>query len=98
MFKWGLLVSKFRRELILMWHLLRDARTPVSAKFVALAAALYIISPIDLVSDFLPVLGWIDDGIVALILMKVAQRLLPPDLLASLKAKMDTRQTNQKGA
>lgn len=98
MFKWGLLLSKFRRELMLMWHLVRDARTPVGAKLVALAAALYIISPIDLVSDFLPVLGSLDDGVVALILMKVAQGLLPPDLLAAMKAKLDARQTNQKDA
>lgn len=95
MFKWGLLLSKFRRELLLMWHLLRDARTPKGAKLVALAAALYIISPIDLISDFLPVLGWLDDGMVALVLFKWAQRLLPEDLLAALQAKLDERQAEQ---
>jgi uncharacterized membrane protein YkvA (DUF1232 family) len=92
MLKWGLLLSKFRRELMLMWHLLRDARTPVSAKLIAIAAGLYIVSPIDIVSDFLPVLGWLDDGLVALVLFKLAQRLLPDDLLAALKAKLDARQ------
>jgi uncharacterized membrane protein YkvA (DUF1232 family) len=92
MLKWGLLLSKFHRELMLMWHLLRDARTPVSAKLIAIAAGLYIVSPIDIVSDFLPVLGWLDDGLVALVLFKLAQRLLPDDLLAALKAKLDARQ------
>jgi uncharacterized membrane protein YkvA (DUF1232 family) len=91
MFKLGLLFAKFRKELLLMWALLRDARTPASAKLVAVLAAVYVLSPIDLVTDFIPILGWIDDGIVALLLFKFAQRLLPPDLLASLKAKLDER-------
>jgi uncharacterized membrane protein YkvA (DUF1232 family) len=91
MFKLGLLLAKFRKELLLMWALLRDARTPASAKLVAIFAALYVISPVDLVTDFIPLLGWLDDGIVALVLFKFAQRLLPADLLASLKAKLDAR-------
>jgi uncharacterized membrane protein YkvA (DUF1232 family) len=94
MFKLGLLFTKFRKELMLMWALLRDARTPVSAKLVAIAAALYVISPVDLITDFLPILGWVDDGIVALLLFKLAQRLLPADLLAALKAQHDTRSSS----
>ena len=88
MFKLALLFSKFRQELLLMWALLRDARTPLAAKLVAIAAALYVISPVDLITDFLPLLGWVDDGIVALLLFKLAQRLLPVDLLAALKSKL----------
>lgn len=92
MFKLGLLLTKFRKELLLVWALLRDARSPVSAKLVAIFAALYVISPIDLVPDVIPLLGWLDDGIVAMLLFKLAQRLLPADLLASLKAKLDARE------
>ncbi len=91
MFKLGLLLTKFRKELLLVWAMLRDSRTPASAKLVALLAALYVISPIDVVPDVIPLLGWLDDGIVALMLFKFAQRLLPADLLASLKAKLDER-------
>ena len=91
MFKLGLLFTQFRKELLLMWALLRDARTPVSAKLVAIAAAIYVISPVDLITDFLPILGWVDDGIVAFLLFKLAQRLLPADLLAALKAQHDAR-------
>jgi uncharacterized membrane protein YkvA (DUF1232 family) len=91
MFKLGLLLTKFRKELLLVWALLRDARSPASAKLVAILAALYVISPVDLVPDVIPLLGWLDDGIVAMLLFKLAQRLLPADLLASLKAKLDVR-------
>ena len=94
MFKLGLLFTQFRKELLLMWALLRDGRTPLSAKLVAIAAALYVLSPVDLITDFLPILGWVDDGIVAFLLFKLAQRLLPADLLAALKAKLDARRSS----
>ena len=91
MWKLGLLWAKFRKELILAWAILRDVRTPASAKLATIAAVLYVISPIDLVPDFIPILGWIDDGLVAILLLKLAQKLLPVDLLASLKATLDQR-------
>jgi uncharacterized membrane protein YkvA (DUF1232 family) len=88
MFKLGLLWARCRKELILAWAILRDARTPASAKLATIAAILYVLSPIDLVPDVIPILGWLDDGIVAMLLLKLAQRLLPAELLAALKAKM----------
>lgn len=91
MFKLGVLLTKFRKELLLVWAMLRDARTPTSAKLAAIAAVIYVISPVDLVPDVLPILGWLDDGVMALLLFKLAQKFLPDDLLASLKAKVDGR-------
>jgi uncharacterized membrane protein YkvA (DUF1232 family) len=91
MLRWGLLLTRFRKELLLAWSILRDARTPTSAKLATLAAVLYVLSPVDVLPDLIPVLGWLDDGILAVLLLKLAQRLLPGDLLASLKAKIDQR-------
>jgi uncharacterized membrane protein YkvA (DUF1232 family) len=89
MFKLGLMLAKFRKEILLMWYLVRDARAPLSAKWVAVFAALYVISPVDLITDFLPIIGWLDDSIVAYLLFKLAQRLLPADVLTALKTKRD---------
>jgi uncharacterized membrane protein YkvA (DUF1232 family) len=91
MFKLGALWLRFRKELMLAWAILRDSRTPASAKLATIVAVLYVISPIDVVPDFIPLLGWLDDGVMAVILLKLAQRLLPEDLLATLKAKLDQR-------
>ena len=91
MWKPGLLWAKFRKELILAWAILRDVRTPASAKLATIAAVLYVISPIDLVPDFIPILGWLDDGLISILLLKLAQKLLPEDLLASLKTTLDQR-------
>ena len=64
--------------LLLMWsgiprllgRLVRDRRVPLRAKLLLLATAVYIISPIDLVPDMIPLHGWIDD-LLALLLSGV---------------------------
>jgi uncharacterized membrane protein YkvA (DUF1232 family) len=89
MLRWSLLLTRFRKELLLAWAILKDARTPASAKLATLAAVLYVLSPVDLLPDLMPILGWLDDGVVALILLKLAQSLLPDELLALLKAKIN---------
>jgi uncharacterized membrane protein YkvA (DUF1232 family) len=91
MFKLGVLLTKFRHELRLVWAMLRDARTPATAKIAVLLALIYVLSPFDLVPDVIPILGWLDDGLVAYLLFQMAQRLLPADLLAALKARLATK-------
>jgi len=91
MWKLGRLLTSLRKELLLAWNLLRDPRTPGAAKLVTVLALLYVVSPIDLVSDFIPVLGWIDDGVIAWLLLQLAFRFLPPELMAALRAKVQAR-------
>ena len=91
MWKLVRLWALFRRELALVWALLRDPRAPASSKAVAILAILYVLSPVDLVSDLIPVLGWIDDGVVAVLLLRLAMRFLPEDVHAALKARLDQR-------
>jgi uncharacterized membrane protein YkvA (DUF1232 family) len=93
MFKLGLLWARFRKELLLAWAILRDVRTPASAKLATIAALVYLVSPVDLIPDVIPLLGWLDDGIVAILLLKLAKRLLPQELLASFEAKLEARNT-----
>ncbi|MEN5181593.1 DUF1232 domain-containing protein [Comamonas testosteroni] len=91
MWKLGRLLTMFRKEFLLAWAVLRDPRAPKVAKLVTVLAALYVISPVDLVSDFIPVLGWLDDGVIAYLLLQLALRFLPEELLASLRARVDAR-------
>jgi uncharacterized membrane protein YkvA (DUF1232 family) len=91
MWKLGRIIAMFRKELLLAWAVLRDPRTPGAAKLTTVLAILYVISPVDLVSDFIPVLGWLDDGLIAYVLLQLAFRFLPPDLLAALRARVDAR-------
>lgn len=91
MWKLGVLWAKFRKELTMVWLMMRNPRTPTAAKLVAVLAVLYVISPVDLIPDVVPILGWLDDGVIALLLMQLALKFLPADLYASLKAQVDKR-------
>ena len=91
MWKLGRLFTMFRKELLMAWALLRDPRAPKSAKVVIVLAALYVLSPIDLVPDAIPILGWLDDGLIAYVLLQLAFKFLPADLMASIEAVVGDR-------
>ena len=89
--KLGRIITVFRKELLLAWAVLRDVRTPKAAKLAVVLAILYVISPIDLVSDFIPILGWLDDGLIAYLLLQAAFKFLPAELYSALRSKVESR-------
>ena len=82
-----LLLLRFRSEAKMVWALLRDPATPPAAKLVAILGLVYLVSPIDLIPDFVPILGWLDDGVVLAALLALAYKMLPRELYESLRAK-----------
>ncbi|MBK5568309.1 YkvA family protein [Ensifer sp. SSB1] len=72
---------QIKRDVVALWFAARDPRTPISAKFVAGAVAAYALSPVDLIPDFIPVLGYLDDLIVVPLGILLAVRLVPPALM-----------------
>ena len=85
MWKLGRLLTMFRKELLLAWAVLRDPRSPKAAKIATVLAALYVISPIDFIPDTITILGWLDDGMIGYLLLQLAFKFLPDELLASLR-------------
>ncbi len=77
------------RDAKVLWIAARDPRTPAKAKAVAAAIAAYALSPVDLIPDFLPFIGWLDDLIIVPLGIRYAMRLIPPDLLAEFRARAD---------
>ena len=74
-----------KRDIIALWLAARDPRTPVMAKIVAGCVAAYALSPIDLIPDFIPVLGYLDDLLLVPLGIWIAIRLIPPALMAELR-------------
>lgn len=62
-----------------------DPRVPRSAKLLAMAVVAYALSPIDLIPDFIPVLGYLDDLIIVPLGVRLVIRLIPDDVWADLK-------------
>lgn len=65
----------------------RDPRVPWLAKAVAALTVAYALSPIDLIPDFIPVLGYLDDLVLVPLGLAMAIRLIPPALLAEHRAR-----------
>ena len=71
-----------KRDAHAVWLAAHDPRTPWYAKAVAMAVAAYAFSPIDLIPDFIPVIGYLDDLILVPAGLWLALRLNPPEVLA----------------
>jgi len=74
--------SAFKRELIVYEHVLRDKRTPVVAKLFLGLAIGYLLMPFDLIPDFIPVIGHLDDVVILPALVFVALRCIPRQIVS----------------
>lgn len=74
-----------KRDVVALWLAAGDPRVPFLAKLVATATAAYALSPIDLIPDFIPVLGLLDDLILLPAGIWLALRLIPPEVMTDLR-------------
>jgi uncharacterized membrane protein YkvA (DUF1232 family) len=75
-----------KRDVVAIYLAARDPRVPWYAKAMALAVAGYALSPIDLIPDFIPVLGYLDDLVIVPLGIAVVRRLIPVALLDEHRA------------
>ena len=80
-----------KKDVIALSIATRDPRTPWIAKAVAMAVVAYALSPIDLIPDFIPVIGYLDDLIIVPLGIMLAIRLIPPDLMSEFRQAAATR-------
>jgi len=85
--------QSLKRDVLALWLAARDPRTPWYAKAVAASAAAYALSPIDLIPDFIPVLGYLDDLLIVPLGIALAIRLIPVDLMAEFRTEANQRDT-----
>jgi uncharacterized membrane protein YkvA (DUF1232 family) len=77
------------RDTVLLWYACRNPATPKAAKLGALLLVMYIVSPIDLIPDTLPVLGWLDDVAVLAFAIPAVLKLVPQPALQQANAATD---------
>ena len=75
------ILRKLQRELKVYRLVVSDSRTPKVAKILFAAALLYAVSPLDLIPDFIPVIGFLDDVIIIPALILLALRLTPKGIV-----------------
>jgi uncharacterized membrane protein YkvA (DUF1232 family) len=72
--------ARLATRLLALWKLVRHPETPRAPKLIALFVLAYALSPIDLIPDFIPVIGLLDDMILVPMGIALAVRLTPPHL------------------
>jgi uncharacterized membrane protein YkvA (DUF1232 family) len=79
--------AALKREIFALYLATRDPRTPWYAKAFVICVVAYALSPIDLIPDPIPVLGYLDDLLLLPLGIYVALRLIPREVLAECRAK-----------
>lgn len=82
---------RLKRDVVAVWLAARDPRVPWQVKALAVLVAAYALSPIDLIPDFIPVLGLLDDLLLVPAGIWLVVRLLPPHLMAELRHAAEQR-------
>ena len=77
---------QFRTELMMLWRAFLTPETPLWLKGLMLLVPLYLISPLDIIPDFIPLAGWLDDIVVIPLLVSWIVSLLPQRSPASPRA------------
>jgi uncharacterized membrane protein YkvA (DUF1232 family) len=90
-----------RRDVVALFLAARDARTPWYAKVAAGVVAAYALSPIDLIPDFIPIIGYLDDLVLVPLGIWMVVRLIPDELMGEFRAeaaRINTRPRSLAGA
>jgi len=80
-----------KRDIYALFLAARDPRVPWYVKGLAAVTAAYALSPIDLVPDFIPVLGYLDDVIILPLAIALVVRLIPQEVMAELRTEAAAR-------
>jgi uncharacterized membrane protein YkvA (DUF1232 family) len=85
--RWKVKVRKLKEDIYTLYLAYRDPRVPFLARVVLIITVAYAFSPIDLIPDFIPVLGYLDDLILLPLGIWLSIRLLPEEVVREYRAK-----------
>lgn len=88
LFAWA---KRLKRDAMTLWFACQHPGTPWYAKAIGAFVVAYALSPIDLIPDFIPVLGYVDDILLLPGLIWLAIRLTPANVIASCRQQSDER-------
>ena len=83
---WKARAAQLKTDIPAVFLALRDPETPAMAKAFAAITVAYALSPIDLIPDFIPVLGYLDDVLLLPALIALTARCIPPEVFSRCRA------------
>jgi len=91
--RWRAWAKGLEREVVALYFAAIDRRTPWPVRALALVVVAYAVSPIDLIPDFIPILGYLDDLILVPLGLLVVRALIPADVMNECRARADEEST-----
>ena len=79
----------FKKDVLILWFSAKNPKTPLAPKAICIFIVAYALSPIDLIPDFIPVLGYVDDLILLPILIWSAITLIPNIIIQDSRAQAE---------
>jgi uncharacterized membrane protein YkvA (DUF1232 family) len=81
---------RLKRDAYALYFVMRDRRTPWYVRAVAATVVAYALSPFDLIPDFVPVLGYLDDLVIVPLGVALVVKMVPADVLADCRAQAES--------
>jgi uncharacterized membrane protein YkvA (DUF1232 family) len=94
---WLARTRRFQQQALALYMALRDSRTPLFSKMLAVMAVAYAISPVDLLPDPVPLLGMVDDALLVPLGLWLAARMIPAEVMADCRAELAARRQARRG-
>ena len=92
MFKnWKAMAEKFEIETYALYLAYKDPRVPLRIKVVILLVIAYLLSPIDLIPDFIPVLGYLDDFLLITVGIPILLKMVPKEIMNEHRENAETK-------
>jgi uncharacterized membrane protein YkvA (DUF1232 family) len=86
--------KQLKQHTLTVYFAARDPRTPILVRALAVLVAAYALSPIDLIPDFIPVIGYLDDLLLVPLGLALVVRLTPPEVMESTRVQAQQAGTN----
>lgn len=83
--KWKQRVEQLQKQAYLFYFVFKHRRTRWYSRLIAACSAAYLLSPIQLIPNFIPIIGWLDDVLVLFLGAKILQKITPADVLAECR-------------
>jgi len=87
--------QNLKRETTVLYFAYRDPRTPWFARAFSALVVAYLFSPIDLIPDFIPILGYLDDLILVPLGMSLALKMIPKEVISDARERADNPVQNK---
>jgi uncharacterized membrane protein YkvA (DUF1232 family) len=85
------LIDTARRDILIIYLAARDPRVPWHAKFLAVATAAYVLSPLDFIPDFIPIIGLLDEAIIIPLVIWMIRQMIDEDVMEDLHVRAAAR-------